>query len=195
MTRLETNILHASGLLRMIDGSGLQLAGEHTRIDRVLEVELNDHPSNLKTYARPGDLVLWRNRGAVLNREFRPISKDPEVPYPLRGSVHDPRGHFHPVHFEIMAGNGATVLMPLQRSCAGVSFGHQQGIYGNAIWSGPEKKPACWILLELTVDLPLTPTGQQIYRAQADRHGDFRLSLAGLPASARAIPSSSTRRS
>jgi len=180
---LETILLHADGVLYWLDGTSAE-NGDPSRLQRIpraMSVAWSDRPSDLMTVRRSGALAFWRRIGASyvdgLASEAQRARTAPD-PYTLAGVVAESQGDYNPRRFTLTVNAGEAKGVLLYPSPKGTHFNGNGGLYGTVRFDA-DQSPAAWGLLELTVQ---TAPGQTMtFLAQADGHGDFRLSLTRLP--------------
>ncbi|MCK9986896.1 MAG: hypothetical protein AzoDbin1_03368 [Azoarcus sp.] len=190
---VETLVLHASDFIEWVDASGVQGGARRPVPAQGLTIRLDNPPADLELIHKTAGTVLWRRIPAELRRVIAgaaspadlapPVAAD-EPLYPLAGEVADAAGHFLPRRFSLSAGRRAEHALRLFRSPLGTRFGHAGGLYGRTELE--DGTPVPWALLALHVTPPLaTPFD---FVAQSDAHGEFRLSLARLPALTKDAP-------
>ena len=188
---LETHILHASDVIYWLDGSTAVDEEEMARLTAPLTLELTTRPRDLMVAHRTGKTAVWRRfSGAMISGS--PAEADKEypttsTPFTVAGTARDLAGRYNPRAFSLTAGlsgarepawypNGhAVVLYP---SPLGIRMGTAGGLVGTLRWADAENV-APWALLTLDVSVGLADV--RSFRAQANRHGDFMLSLSQLP--------------
>ena len=186
LTVAETRVRHASSAIVWIDGASRPDASNPSRVPHRLALELTAPPRDLVAVAKVGKTVLWRRVPAGMNASVsgratkadleRPIEAD----YELRGVVLDPTGQFNPRRFAVTVGSASRRSVILHRSMRGASSGLGAALEGNVRFS--QEVPASWALLELRVTvIGGGATAPLLFRAQADRFGDFRMPLPWLP--------------
>ncbi|HWK53143.1 MAG TPA: hypothetical protein VNR18_02140 [Hyphomicrobiales bacterium] len=178
---LETNVLHVDDVVYWLDGASAASEADMNRIDRRLSVRLDAAPRDLRMVHRPGQLALWRRpQDGMIAGQATPeqVAQAPVPPFVLEGTVSDATGHFNPARFALTLGAGDGVAVVLYPTPLGVALSGSGGVIGSLRFAG-SNAPAAWALLELEVELSAAET--QLYRAQADRRGDFALALNRLP--------------
>jgi hypothetical protein len=178
---LETNVLHASDVLYWLDGTSATTEAEMSRIPHPLHVSINQKPHNLRVLNSPGRMALWRKpeeamvegRATEAQRE-RPVSAN----FGVSGEVHDPTGRYNPAVFSANVGDGSGVSVVLYPSLIGTKAPPAGVAQGRLLFDG-SGLPVVWGLLELEVTVAVAET--VIFRAQADRNGDFLMALNRLP--------------
>jgi len=178
---LETIVLHATDVIYWLDGTTAESVTDMGRIDQPVFVQLTNPPRGLKWLNKTGQMAFWRRGdGVVVNgiateaQRARPAV----TPFAVAGVVSDAYGLYNPRAFSLMLGSGEGHGVPLYRSPAGAHWPPAGGVQGS-IRAGGTSAAVPWALLTLTVVLSDTDT--MIFRAQADRNGDFAVTLNRLP--------------
>lgn len=178
---LETNILHASDVVYWLNGVTAEDPSQMQRLDQSLDLQLMSKPRDAKVINSQGKTAVLRKPTLdILNGIATEVDKTrPAVPtYSFSGAAWDPARRFNPVQFDLTlgAGNGENVI--LYPSPLGTRVTPGGYLYGALHMDGGDV-PLIWALLELTVTI--SSGVQQIYRAQCDAKGDFRIALTRLP--------------
>lgn len=187
---VETLVLHASDFIEWADASGPQGLARRPVSAQTLDIRLSQAPSDLELIHKPSGTALWRREPEGLRRviagEVAPADVVPPVEplFPIAGQVSDPAGHFLPRRFAFNAGQRAGHRVRLFRSALGTRFGSAGGLFGRTTLDNGA--PLAWALLTLRVTPPLADPLD--FLAQADAHGEFRLSLERLPALTKDAP-------
>jgi hypothetical protein len=199
MVALETLVRHASGVIELIDATGLvertatELVGEAPQPvsrpgpqplvpDRPV-VTVTQAPRRLTTLLKPGRIVLLRNipaaqqqvaEGGVHSIDLTP---PPEADFVVAAEVRVGSRLFNPRSFRRTAGSGVRVPVDLHRAPAGV-FGAALSVL--AVFD--DGAPASWAIVTTRVALADgDPAAEMVFRGQADRRGHARIPLPGLP--------------
>ncbi|MEM9811972.1 MAG: hypothetical protein AAF913_04830 [Pseudomonadota bacterium] len=206
---LETVVRHASASLELVEASGL-IETRRTvvngtaqvitdlrpalRIDATPEVVFSTAPSDLRSVSRPGRVILSRQRPEALSRVLagRPEEADlappPEPPYPVAGRLVLPGGRFNARTFAVDGGGGVQRPLRVFRAPPAVRGDAGGVLSARLVWE--EGAPASWAVVTVRLALPVadpTHTADRTYRGQADRRGEVRLALTGIPAPTRAM--------
>lgn len=178
---LETNILHVNDVVYWLDASSAENAVDMNRIEQDLLVSFSTRPRDVSVLHKAGQMAVWRRpttdmvEGVATDEQ----KERPAIPaFDLAGEVTDPRGRFNPALFDLSLGAGDGVAVLLYPTPLGTSLSPLGGVIGTLRFASNEA-PAVWALLELEVTLSVAET--QIYRAQADKNGDFAIALKRLP--------------
>ena len=178
---LETNILHVNDVVYWLDGSSAEVPLTMNRITHPLIVNFTTRPRDMNVLHKPGKMAVWR-RPAEDMVEGIATGEQKERPtisaFDLAGEVSDPRGRFNPALFDVSLGGGDGAVVLLYPTPLGTSLSPLGGITGSLRFQS-NNNPAVWALLELEVTVSVVDT--QIYRAQADKNGDFSVALNRLP--------------
>ena len=178
---LETNILHASDVIYWLNG---------TTAEDPAEMQQLDYPLNLRLTSKPRDAQIINSSGktAILRRPTQDIVEGtateadkvrPAAPtYSFTGEAWDHDRRFNPIRFDLTlgAGNGESIV--IYPSPLGTQIPPAGCLYGALHLNGGDN-PLIWALLELTVEI--SSGVNQVYRAQCDAKGDFRIALTRLP--------------
>ena len=207
---LETLIRHASDSIDLVDGSGL-IESRATVVDgptatvvttnapsAPLQVppdyELTTQPRDLKVIARPGRLILWRNQPSGLlsvvdgRAGDSGLTRPAEPPYPVAGQISFASHRYNPRLFTISAGGAGGHVLPVYLAAAAV-MPDASGVLSASV-QFEDGSPASWAVVTARVALPTADaahTADRTYRGQADRRGELRIVLTGLPAPTRAM--------
>ena len=209
-TVLETTIRHASGSLELVEGTALVQTRDTVGANGAREVvtsavapkpvpeaptvTLTAPPRDLETVSRKGRLILWRTRPPELHvvvggrASDADLERPAEVGYQLSGQIRFASGRYHPRLFTVTAGGGASPSIPIFRAVSAIA-GDGGGVL-SARLRYQDGRPASWAVVTARLDLPVADTADvadRTYRAQADRRGELRLALTGLPAPSKAL--------
>ena len=178
---LETNVLHASDVIYWLDGVSSNNEAAMSRISQPLHVSFKSIPADVKVMHSAGRTAMWRTpkqdmiEGRASEAERTRFA---QASFNVAGEVYDLSGRYHPRAFSVSMGAGNGVALVLYPSLTGTSLslaGIAQGYLKYAV-SGV---PVAWALLELEVTI--APAETIIFHAQADKYGNFRISLKRLP--------------
>lgn len=180
---METTILHATDILRWVDGAtGSTDATEDKRpIDHALALRLSTRPNDLVVRHRAGATALWRRGDAVLVEGVAGTAereRPADLSFPLSGTVYDPRGRYNPRQISLSAGDGTVHALILFPSPQAIAFGPGGGVLGRVCLAADEN-PVAWARLTLTVRTGLHSA--LTFWAQADGEGRFRIAMDRLP--------------
>lgn len=182
---LETHIQHVSDIIYWLDGTSSQTTDSMHRVPHSLRCELSSAPGDLQLRQAPGKTALWRRSSASFvagqapeeERSFTPASS-----FALAGTVYDPQGIFNPQIFSIVAGGTVPPVaghqITLFRTPLGTRFGKGGGITAT-LRAADDGAVTPWAMVLVTVTIP--GRSPQIYRGQADQHGDVLLPFHRLP--------------
>lgn len=210
LTVLETTVRHASDSLELVEGSGLVQRRETVEDNGVAtvvptntpaaslpvvpEIELTSPPPDLVTVKRPGRVILWRQTPRDLNRtvygraDEAQMTRPAEAVYDLEGQITFRSARYNPRLFKATAGGVSRPSVAVFQAAAAV-LGDSSGVV-TASLRFLDGRPASWAVVTARLDLPVANpahTADRTYRAQADRRGELRLALTGLPAPTRAM--------
>lgn len=178
---LETNILHVNDVVYWLDGSSAESPLAMNRVAHPLIVSFTARPRDVTVLHKPGKMAVWRRPTddiveGVATEEQKEM---PAVPlFDIAGEVSDPRGLFNPALFDVSLGGGDGAAVLLYPTPLGTSLSPLGGVTGSLRFQS-NGNPVVWALLELEVTLSVVET--QVYRAQADKNGDFAMALNRLP--------------
>lgn len=178
---LETNILHVHDVVYWLDGSSAEDPLTMNRVAHPLTVNFTARPRDVTVLHKPGKMAVWRRpTGDMVEGVATDEQKEgPAISaFDLTGEVSDPRGRFNPALFDVSLGGGDGAAVLLYPTPLGTSLSPLGGVTGTLRFQS-SASPVVWALLELEVTLSVVDT--QIYRAQADRNGDFAIALNRLP--------------
>lgn len=207
---LETVVRHASDSLDLVEGNGLvesratviggatptvvTTPGAVASLTQIPDFDLTVQPRDLTVVPRPGRLILWR----TLPHELRVVvdgrasdadlARPAEPAFRVAGRLIFPSGRYNPRLFNILAGAAAGHTLQVFHAPAAV-FGDGAGLVSTSI-RFEDGSPASWAVVTAQVTLPTADpahTADRTYRGQADRRGELRLALTGLPAPTRAM--------
>jgi hypothetical protein len=174
---LETNVLHASDVLYWLDGTSATIEAEMSRIPHSLHVRLTEKPHDLKVLNSIGRMALWRkpDEAMIEGRATQEQRTRPALPnFEVAGEVRDPTGRYNPAVFAANVGDGSGVSVVLYPSLIGTKAPPAGVAQGRLLFDG-SGSPVVWGLLELEVTVAVAET--IIFRAQADKNGDFIIAL------------------
>lgn len=178
---LETNVLHASDVIYWLDGASANDEGEMTRIPYPLHVSFSEIPRNVKLLHRSGRTAVWRipEQPMIHGRASEAARTRPSMPiFNITGEVRDLGERYNPRAFSVSVGAGNGVAVVLYPSLTGTPLPPSGVTQGCLKYAGSEE-PVAWGLLELEVTV--APGDALVFHAQADKKGDFRISLQRLP--------------
>jgi hypothetical protein len=178
---LETNILHASDVIYWLDGTTAQNPAEMQRLDNPLSLHITSKPRDAKIINTTGKTAILRKpiNDIVIGKATETDKTRPVAPtYSFIGEAWDHDRRFNPIHFDLTlgAGNGENIVV--YPSPLGTLMPPAGCLYG-ALHLDGGNNPLIWALLELTVEI--NSEVNQVYRAQCDAKGDFRIALTRLP--------------
>lgn len=178
---LESQVLHAADTIHWLDGATSDATAKMARIGRRLVVEFTGKPPDVETLGKVGQMAFWRRAAGKI---FEGVATEAQKtrgaasPFSVAGTVREPEGFYNPRAFAVNLGSGEGHGIVLYPSPAGVRWPRGGGIIGTLAGAGTGLAVP-WGLLELSVTVSEADT--LIFRAQADRHGDFALAMSRLP--------------
>ena len=178
---LETNVLHASDVLYWLDGASAAAEADMNRIPHPLRVSFDQMPGDLKVLNSIGRMALWRRPedAMVEGRATQAQRTRPAMAnFDVSGEVHDPTGRYNPAAFSANLGDGSGTSVVLYPSLVGTRTPPAGVAQGRLLFDG-SGDPVVWGLLELEVTVAVAET--IVFRAQADRNGDFLIAMNRLP--------------
>jgi hypothetical protein len=177
---LETIVLHAVDVIYWLDGTTAEAEGRMQRIERPLLVTFTQRPADIEVVSKAGQTAFRRRSDGLI---FPGIATEaqktrvPVTPFPLAGTVREAEGLYNARIFAVTLGSGAGHAVVLYPSPAGARLTQSGGLIGTLV-AAANGNPVPWGLLELRVDV----SGETMtFRAQADRNGDFALTMSRLP--------------
>lgn len=178
---LETNVLHASDVLYWLDATSAATMEEMDRVPHAMQIRFTEKPSDVRVLNSVGRTALWRIPTEPMVQGYATEAqrtRQAEANYIVAGEVRDSSGRFNPRTFSANVGAGSGVGIELFPTLARTKIPAAGAIHGH-IQFVSDDSPAAWALLELEVTVAVNES--LTFRAQADKAGDFVLTLNQLP--------------
>ena len=210
----EHAIYPATNAVFWLDGSTASSDDRMSRITRPLRVRFDrpqagdpaSPPADLKILHKPGGFVFWQSGDGVVVPEpdfdETRYLLSPRPGYRLRGSVEDEEHFFLPRTFDVAVAAITEASLPRRRGIdnvvlyptpKGTRIPAGGAVRGTLRWpaaDGEAQGPRVpWALVSLT----LLSDPDVVFRSVTDRHGDFILPMARLPAVQEGIPTHALR--
>jgi hypothetical protein len=199
MPPLETLIRHASGAIDLVHATGLvertatesvegvsqpvTRPGPRSPVEDRPVLTLDAAPRDLDPFLRAGRIVLLRRVPAAQSRVAAgsaleaDLTAPAEADFRVAGQVATTSPAYNPRRFDLTAGGGARIALDMHLRPAAVR--------GAALWAMLEfddGAPASWAIVTISIALGAgDPAARMAFRGQADRRGEVRVPLDGLP--------------
>lgn len=187
---LETNILHASDVIYWLDGSSAEMQENMQRLQEPLNIKISQRPLDAKIINTAGRTVFLRR---PVNDFVQGIANEADksrpvmASYSIVGEAWDITRRYNPAKIDVTLNTGSNtggsdpgegtsiVVYPSPLGTLKTSAG---SIFGN-LKIDADQSPLIWAMVTLEVTISVSET--QIYRAQTDANGDFTVALKRLP--------------